>query len=105
MPLWRSLEREYPPTTGNHWLRAVERGLSRYIMRAAPVPASADSDSISADASGVVDSCEARTPRPRDNVSCGDDVVVITHIDGRRFPNPEQREERGLPAHIPKYDA
>lgn len=74
-------------------------------MRAAPVPTSADSDSISADASGVVDSCEARTPRPRDNVSCGDDVVVITHIDGRRFPNPEQREERGLPAHIPKYDA
>lgn len=30
MPLWRSLEREYPPTTGNHWLRAVERRVTAW---------------------------------------------------------------------------
>ena len=89
-------------------------------MRASPVATSVDSDVIRADAPDLIDSCEVRTPatrenamvptatagpRPRDNVSCGDDVVLITHVDGRRFPNPEQREKRGLPAHIPKYDA
>jgi hypothetical protein len=44
-------------------------------------------------------------PKSRDGLIRADDTVVITHIDGRRFLNLEQRAERGLPLRIPKYDA
>lgn len=85
-------------------------------MRAAPVITSPGSmDSMSVGACSIVDEHGKKTmamhektasrPRCRDGLRCGDDTVLITHLDGRRFLNLEQRVERGLPTHIPKYDA
>jgi hypothetical protein len=84
-------------------------------MRAAPVASLAESDPMDASASDALDDRGERlvatrgeimaSRKSRDGLICSDDTVLITHIDGRRFLNLEQRAERGLPAHIPKYDA
>ena len=84
-------------------------------MRAAPVATPQKSGSLTAGVSGALNDDGVRSvatggemvasPKSRDGLICADDTVLITHIDGRRFLNLEQRAERGLPLRIPKYDA
>ena len=79
---------------------------NRYIMRAAPIITSGTSQSAALCSSfdDHTGSNDSRRMTTNSKSSCSDDTILITHIDGRRFLNLEQRAERGLPSHIPKYD-
>mmetsp|Transcript_69048 Transcript_69048/g.174014 ORF Transcript_69048/g.174014 Transcript_69048/m.174014 type:complete len:756 (-) Transcript_69048:94-2361(-) len=74
---------------GKLGVHAVVEEFGTFIMRTAPV---------ALDSNGACRSQAAGLEVP------ASDQVLITHVDGRRFVNLEQRAARGLPQHIPKYD-
>jgi hypothetical protein len=87
-------------------VESVVREFGSYILRQAPVPLAADGGAGGEGEAAAAAEAEPAQGRGRASRAEGvaADAIVITHIDGRRFLNMEQRSERGLPAHIPKYD-